>query len=503
MKKTLALLLMVVMILGLLPMTAFAADGDITVDFDSYTRVESCNTTTFDVENCNYIVAFKGNNYVVWTLETLDSKEKDSFIASFAAAADEANFQNIDKSGKNITFIYGSGDTATCDGMYIDGSTLGFDSTSKWSQYAYGYYTISVAVTYTVTTGIDNDGTITETASYNEGTDVTIEYEAADGYYIASVTVDGGTPDVNTDQRVTADSKQFLDIGADHSVVVTTVLKTVPAVTHTVTTGIDNDGTITETASYNEGTDVTIEYEAADGYYIASVTVDGGTPDVNTDQRVTADSKQFLDIGADHSVVVTTALKTVQVTTYNVTTQISHGTITPSASYNAGTSVSINYSAANGYYITSVTVDGGTPFTNTDKSVTTGSQQFDDIDADHSVVVTTARKSSGGNSDDGGDDSSTPTETDLGDTSVPLASAPPVEEPVQVAPVQEEPVIAEVEVPLGNLPQTGTTQTADALKPMWAVTMMALAFSIASAGLTISFGRKKEDEKENSFSSEK
>ncbi len=47
-------------------------------------------------------------------------------------------------------------------------------------------------------------------------------------------------------------------------------------------------------------------------------------------------------------------------------------------------------------------------------------------------------------------------------------------------------------MPLGNLPQTGTT--AEAVNPMWTLGMLALSLSMAAAGLTITFGRKKDEE---------
>ena len=99
------------------------------------------------------------------------------------------------------------------------------------------------------------------------------------------------------------------------------------------------------------------------------------------------------------------------------------------------------------------------------------------------------------NNDDDDDDNTpapSPVVEDLDEPDVPLAPVPPVEEPVQEEPVQEA-AISEAEVPLGNLPQTGTTQ-ADAVKRMWTLAMIALAFSVASAGLTVTFSRKKDDE---------
>ncbi len=80
----------------------------------------------------------------------------------------------------------------------------------------------------------------------------------------------------------------------------------------------------------------------------------------------------------------------------------------------------------------------------------------------------------------------TPNETSIDEEEPPLIENPPTEQPGEVEVVDEE-------TPLGNLPQTGTTQ-ADLVKPMWTLAMMALAFSMVSAGLTITFTRKKEEE---------
>lgn len=80
----------------------------------------------------------------------------------------------------------------------------------------------------------------------------------------------------------------------------------------------------------------------------------------------------------------------------------------------------------------------------------------------------------------------TPNETSIDEEEPPLSENPPTEQPGEVEVVDEE-------TPLGNLPQTGTTQ-ADVVKPMWTLAMMALAFSMVSAGLTITFTRKKEEE---------
>jgi hypothetical protein len=77
----------------------------------------------------------------------------------------------------------------------------------------------------------------------------------------------------------------------------------------------------------------------------------------------------------------------------------------------------------------------------------------------------------------------TPNETTIVEEEPPLGEPPVTEEP----PVE----IEEPEIPLGNLPQTGTA--AAPVNPMWTLGMLALSFSLAAAGLTITFGRRKDE----------
>ena len=73
-------------------------------------------------------------------------------------------------------------------------------------------------------------------------------------------------------------------------------------------------------------------------------------------------------------------------------------------------------------------------------------------------------------------------EETIGESEIPLSNLPQVTE--------EETILAG-EVPMGNLPQTGTTTPVDASLTLG---MLALAVSLAVAGLTFSLNRKKEEE---------
>ena len=80
-------------------------------------------------------------------------------------------------------------------------------------------------------------------------------------------------------------------------------------------------------------------------------------------------------------------------------------------------------------------------------------------------------------------------EVEIPEETVPLAPAAaeePAEEPA------EETVIVEDGVPLGDLPQTGAV--AQAVNPAVTAGMLALAASLAAAGLGLSVSRKKEEE---------
>ncbi|WP_297721947.1 hypothetical protein, partial [Intestinimonas sp.] len=60
----------------------------------------------------------------------------------------------------------------------------------------------------------------------------------------------------------------------------------------------------------------------------------------------------------------------------------------------------------------------------------------------------------------------------------------------------EELEIPEGEVPMGDLPQTGTLGTRTAVDPTRTMGMLALAASLAAAGLLVVIGRRKDEETE-------
>ncbi len=220
---------------------------------------------------------------------------------------------------------------------------------------------------FTVQTSITN-GTITATEKNIEpGSSRTVTWKANSGYYISSVVIDGRSQSIASEA---GGSYTFKNLSADHNVAV----KALPY--WTVTTSITN-GTITPGDNrIHAGEDRTITYQAAEGYYIGSVIVDGKSQPIPADA---GGSYTFNNINGNHSIVVKA------VPYWTVTTSITNGTITPGDSrIHAGEDRTITYQAKEGYYVDSVLVDGESQPIPADEG---GSYTFSNINGNHSIVV--------------------------------------------------------------------------------------------------------------------
>ena len=83
-------------------------------------------------------------------------------------------------------------------------------------------------------------------------------------------------------------------------------LKAAHGLLHTVTTSIDNSGSINGDGQYLHGTDVQVTFNPADGYKITSVTVNDTAYDYHWDSTLNAYVVELPDLSADMHVVVTT-----------------------------------------------------------------------------------------------------------------------------------------------------------------------------------------------------
>ena len=211
----------------------------------------------------------------------------------------------------------------------------------------YHYEVMFVQSTYTITASCGNHGTISPvgTASYLYHQNAVYSINAAPGYYIATITVDGTTTTYTQDDALTSTTYTFSNIEAAH-----TISATFAPMSFQITVNAGANGAITPTtATYAYGATPTFTITPDAGYSIADVTVDGAS--VGTVATYT-----FLPLTAAHTIGATFVANTYTITA----TAGNGGTITPAGAttvaYNADRTYTI--AANTGYHVSDVFVDG-------------------------------------------------------------------------------------------------------------------------------------------------
>lgn len=325
---------------------------------------------------------------------------------------------------------YGDSRTVTWkpkEGYYIDSVTVDGKETGVDGSYTFDNITADHEVVvktlpyHTVTTAIDNNGIITDNITeikMNE--DRTVSWTPESGYYVSKVTVDGRNEYTGVRTSGYPTSYEFTDITEDHAIAVET--KLIPnlvitktsdkesyncddTVIYTITAAQTVAGAVAENVVISDK-DVTkgLEFdlttvtcsnkdaviETSDNSFTVSldelaygetltITVKGT---VNKDTLESSDIKNTATIISDQTDKQTDdADVTIN---YNIVTSAVNGTITDSVSdLKTGDNKTINYSPDDGYYLTSVTIDGKSVDTNTYEK----SYEFKNIKDNHLIEV--------------------------------------------------------------------------------------------------------------------
>jgi hypothetical protein len=156
--------------------------------------------------------------------------------------------------------------------------------------------------------------------------------------------------------------------------------------TYTITAAVNNTtyGSITPygAALVEEGNNITFTITAAKGYEIAEVLVDG----INVPEAVIKGSYTFQNVMKDHT--ITANFIEGEKPVYKIfasVNNISYGNITPygETSVEEGNDITFTITAASGYEIDEVLVDG----TNVPEAVIKGSYTFQNVKEDHTIMV--------------------------------------------------------------------------------------------------------------------
>ncbi len=268
--------------------------------------------------------------------------------------------------GGSQTYTFTANTGYHINDVIVDGTSVGAVSSYTFSAISTNH-TISVSYgidIFSITAASGANGTITPSGvtSVSYGGSQTYTFAANTGYHINSVTIDGtaiGSPGSYT----------FSTVTTNHSISVSYAINT-----FTISASSSANGSISPsgTSTNDYGSNQTYTFTASTGYQISNVTVDGtsvGTPTTYT----------FSSVAANHTISVSYSISSYTITASSG----SHGTISPSGTTTRtyGSSQTYTFSAASGYHINSVTVDGtsvGTP----------SSYTFSSIAANHTIAVT-------------------------------------------------------------------------------------------------------------------
>ena len=233
----------------------------------------------------------------------------------------------------------------------------------------YNYEVMFVQCSYTISATCGSNGTISPlgASSYHLGQNAVYNINAAPGYYIASITVDGVTTNYTQVDALTATTYTFPAISASH-----VINATFAQMMFNITVNAGANGAISPAANpYAYGATPTFTITPNSGYIISDVTVDGASVGA-------VSSYTFQALTADHTIAATFAANVFTITA----TASNGGTISDAGAqtvaYNANKTYTIT--PATGYHVSDVYVDGASV-----GAVTT--YTFNNVAANHTIYA--------------------------------------------------------------------------------------------------------------------
>lgn len=345
-----------------------------TITLSQYFHLESVNVNGADLTSS--VVERVGENQYSVTLTPV-MEDKDIQVV-------------VELDSTNITYVVNAGQGTINNTFVVDGTQTypvsytetigGYTSTYSTFAPAVGYHVASIVIDgiyyydiesfqfgklvgnhtveitfepnhYVITTSQSGFGTVSEGVEFDYDPDRTYVFTATpdEGHRISSITRNNVALDIENPEAEYTDTLTNILSDYYYEVVFT------PNV-FTVTAAEVENGAITPagTTNYLYGQDAVYTVNANQGYYIASVTIDGEEIAYAQEEIQASLTYTFDDIDADHTISATFAQKM-----FTVTVEAGeNGTITPAtAQYAYGATPTFTIAPAPGYTIADVSVD--------------------------------------------------------------------------------------------------------------------------------------------------
>ncbi len=272
---------------------------------------------------------------------------------------------NTITAGANSTFSITAATGYHVADVLVDGTSVGAVSSYTFSSVS-ANHTISASFainSFTITSSAGSNGSISPSGSrsVNYGGSQAYTITAATGYHVASVLVDGTSVGAIS-------SYTFSNVTANHTISASFAINT-----FTINSSAGSNGSISPSGSrsVNYGGSQAYTITAATGYHVASVLVDGASVGA-------VSGYTFSNVSANHTISASFAINT-----YTITSSAgANGSISPSGttSVNHGGSQAYTITAAAGYYVAGVLVDGASVGA-------VSSYTFSNVSANHTIAA--------------------------------------------------------------------------------------------------------------------
>lgn len=232
------------------------------------------------------------------------------------------------------------------------------------------FYSTTVAAAFKLTTNVENGEISGSQKTVDYGSDYTVSYEPKENFELESIIVDGQLVDL----AKYATGYVFENVSQNHSIDVK--FKEKPK--FNITTNVEN-GFIDAAMVRHRDNDVTVSYAPNEHYEIDEILVD----DQPIDVAEAANGYTFTNIQQDHHLTV----KFKEIPSYKVTTEVSHGTITPNNDkVYRDDSHTVYYEPEQDYKIAWVEVDGVKTYVHQIHDQW-NQYTFEDVQGDHTIKV--------------------------------------------------------------------------------------------------------------------